>query len=71
VAIEELGKGAEITRFKGLGEISPHEFGQFIGEDMRLLPVTIDNVKNIDGMLKFFMGDNTPERKDYIMRNII
>lgn len=71
VAIEELGKGAEITRFKGLGEISPHEFGQFIGEDMRLLPVTIDNVKNIEGMLKFFMGDNTPERKDYIMRNII
>ena len=68
-AVSELGKGCEITRFKGLGEISPHEFGQFVDEGIRLQPVNIDNVKNIDSMLQFFMGDNTPERKDYIMRN--
>ena len=68
-AVSELGRGCEITRFKGLGEISPHEFGQFVDEGIRLLPVNIDNVKNIDSMLQFFMGDNTPERKDYIMRN--
>ena len=68
-AVSELGKGCEITRFKGLGEISPHEFGQFVDEGIRLQPVNIDNVKNIDSMLRFFMGDNTPERKDYIMRN--
>lgn len=69
-AIAKLGKGHEITRFKGLGEISPNEFGPFIGPDMRLLPVNVDNVREIDGMLGFFMGDNTPSRRDYIMENL-
>ena len=66
---KELGK-AEITRFKGLGEISPKEFGQFIGKDIRLEQVTIDHTKGIHEMLKFYMGDNTPERKEYIMNNL-
>lgn len=66
----ELGRGCEVTRFKGLGEISPHEFGQFVGEGIRLLPVTVDNIKNVEGMMKFYMGDNTPERRDFIMGNL-
>jgi topoisomerase-4 subunit B len=69
-AIAKLGKSHEITRFKGLGEISPNEFGPFIGSDMRLLPVNVENVREIDGMLGFFMGDNTPNRRDYIMENL-
>jgi topoisomerase-4 subunit B len=60
-----------VTRFKGLGEISPDEFGQFIGDDIRLQPVSIDNVRQVDDMLKFFMGDNIPERKTYIMENLL
>ena len=70
-AIRAAGeKGLQITRFKGLGEISPNEFGPFIGPDMRLLPVNVDNVREIDGMLGFFMGDNTPSLRDYIMENL-
>ncbi|MDD3885824.1 MAG: toprim domain-containing protein [Victivallaceae bacterium] len=65
-----LGKKAEITRFKGLGEISPKEFGQFIGDDMRLAPVTLDNMRNVPELLGFYMGENTPSRKDYIMTNL-
>lgn len=60
----------EVTRFKGLGEISPKEFGQFIGPDMRLVEVNIKSVKNIPETLDFYMGKNTPERKDYIMENL-
>ncbi|NMA43352.1 MAG: type IIA DNA topoisomerase subunit B [Oligosphaeraceae bacterium] len=71
LAQKELGKEAEVTRFKGLGEISPEEFGQFIGEDMRLQAVTIDNVRQVDNMLRFFMGDNIPERRNYIMENLV
>lgn len=73
-AVEKLGgfkKGVEITRFKGLGEISPDEFGQFIGEDMRLVTVTVDHMKNVHNMLEFYMGSNTPERKEHIMRNLV
>ena len=68
-AAAELGK-CEITRFKGLGEISPDDFGEFIGENMRLSPVTLDNMHGVNDVLKFYMGDNTPERKEYIMNNL-
>ena len=54
-----LGKSAEITRFKGLGEISPDEFGQFINENIRLDPVRLSESGNIHEMLKYFMGKNT------------
>ena len=66
----ELGKRAEITRFKGLGEISPEDFGEFIGENMRLSPVTLDNMRDVPELLKFYMGENTPVRREYIMNNL-
>lgn len=69
-AIQELKKGIEITRFKGLGEISPHEFKQFIGKDIRLLPVMIQNLSDIKPTLEFYMGKNTPARKNFIMQNL-
>jgi len=71
LALSKLGKGAEVTRFKGLGEISPNEFGQFIGDDIRLLPVTVEKRKDADGYIEFFMGKNTPERKQYIMERLV
>jgi topoisomerase-4 subunit B len=61
----------ETTRFKGLGEISPSEFGQFIGADMRLVPVNVKSIKNITNTLEFFMGKNTPQRRQFIMENLI
>lgn len=61
----------EVTRFKGLGEISPSEFGQFIGEDIRLIQVTAKSLKTIPKILEFYMGKNTPERKVYIMENLV
>jgi DNA gyrase/topoisomerase IV subunit B len=61
----------EITRFKGLGEISPSEFKQFIGNDMRLRQVTIDRLSEVPRVLNFYMGKNTPERRVYIMDNLI
>jgi topoisomerase-4 subunit B len=61
----------EITRFKGLGEISPSEFGQFIGEDIRLVEVNLKSVKNVPETLEFYMGKNTPERRTYIEENLI
>jgi topoisomerase-4 subunit B len=64
-------KDPEVTRFKGLGEISPKEFGQFIGPDMRLVEVNVKNVKNIPETLDFYMGKNTPDRREYIMENLI
>lgn len=76
-AIRKLsGKGAtkkqvEITRFKGLGEISPKEFKQFIGPDMRLQQVNIDTLSEVPQLLSFYMGKNTPERKDYIMKHLV
>lgn len=70
-AIEKLKKGVEITRFKGLGEISPDEFKQFIGKDIRLKNVTINTFSDIKPTLEFYMGKNTPERKAFIMKNLI
>jgi topoisomerase-4 subunit B len=70
-AMEELGAANEVTRFKGLGEISPKEFGQFIGEDMRLVPVSVNTLKAVPQVLSFYMGKNTPERREYIMKNLI
>ncbi len=72
-AVLELSRGVEITRFKGLGEISPDEFGAFIGNEIRLLSVTIDHMRNIQEMLEFFMGDNqkTPERRELIMNKLV
>ncbi|MBM3171479.1 MAG: type IIA DNA topoisomerase subunit B [Bacteroidetes bacterium] len=69
-AIEKLGKGCEITRFKGLGEISPDEFRQFIGKDIRLDPVILKKEVSIEQLLQFYMGKNTPERQDFIIRNL-
>ncbi|MEY4603860.1 MAG: hypothetical protein RIT43_1152 [Bacteroidota bacterium] len=69
-AIEELGKNPEITRFKGLGEISPDEFKHFIGDDMRLEPVILSKDASIDSILSYFMGKNTPERQDFIIDNL-
>ena len=69
-ALKALGKNPEITRFKGLGEISPDEFKHFIADDIRLDPVKIDAHESIKEMLKFFMGKNTPERQQYIIRNL-
>ena len=68
-AIEKL-KNPEITRFKGLGEISPDEFKHFIGPDMRLDPVMMDKAMNIEKLLDFYMGNNTPERQDFIINNL-
>jgi DNA gyrase/topoisomerase IV subunit B len=69
-AVSELGKSAEITRFKGLGEISPAEFGRFIGDDIRLMPVSISRLKEVPEMLRFYMGKNTPKRRKFIMTNL-
>ena len=69
-AIKKLRGKAEITRFKGLGEISPDEFGDFIGEDIRLDPVLMGEDTSIEGILAYYMGKNTPERQDFIIDNL-
>jgi topoisomerase-4 subunit B len=69
-AIRELGPKPEITRFKGLGEISPDEFKHFIGEDMRLAPVLLSHTTSIKEMLTFYMGKNTQERQSFIIENL-
>ena len=69
-AITKLGKNAEITRFKGLGEISPDEFKFMIGPDMRLDPVTFEEGKGTKELLAFYMGKNTPDRQDFIIGNL-
>ena len=69
-AIEKLRGKAEITRFKGLGEISPDEFGDFIGKDIRLDPVILGESTNIDEVLKYYMGKNTPIRQEFIIENL-
>ena len=61
----------EVTRFKGLGEISPKEFGQFIGDDIRLVNVNLKSIKTIQQTLQFYMGKNTPERRVFIMENLV
>jgi DNA gyrase subunit B/topoisomerase-4 subunit B len=70
-ASAKLGRSAEITRFKGLGEISPAEFKQFIGKDMRLSQVEYAAKPDSQQIFSFYMGKNTPERKDYIMENLV
>ncbi len=71
-AMKKLGKAnLEVTRFKGLGEISPDEFGPFIGEDIKLESVNIDHMRNVPEMLEFYMGKNTPRRREHIMVNLV
>ena len=69
-ALDKLGKNAEITRFKGLGEISPNEFGFMIGPDMRLDPVEYEEGKGVKELLSFYMGKNTPDRQEFIIDNL-
>ena len=69
-AIEKLSGKPEITRFKGLGEISPDEFQHFIGEDIRLEPVMLDKAMSIENLLEFYMGKNTPDRQEFIINNL-
>ncbi len=69
-AIEKLSGKPEITRFKGLGEISPDEFQHFIGADIRLEPVMMDKAVSIEQLLEFYMGKNTPDRQDFIIKNL-
>jgi DNA gyrase subunit B/topoisomerase-4 subunit B len=70
-ATKEIGRGYEITRFKGLGEISPGEFKPFIGPEMRLAPVRVANRHSVPVIMDFYMGKNTPERRQYIMDNLV
>jgi topoisomerase-4 subunit B len=69
-AIRALGPKPEITRFKGLGEISPDEFGNFIGADIRLEPVILNQDTSIVKLLTYYMGKNTPERQRFIIDNL-
>jgi DNA gyrase/topoisomerase IV subunit B len=69
-AMKKLARGCEVTRFKGLGEISPQEFRHFIGPDMRLSPVKVEEQHGVTHVLDFYMGRNSPERKAYIMSNL-
>jgi topoisomerase-4 subunit B len=70
LAIDKLKGKPEITRFKGLGEISPDEFRNFIGDDIRLEPIMLDKAMSIEELLTFYMGKNTPERQDFIIDNL-
>ena len=69
-AVKKLGNKPEITRFKGLGEISPDEFGRFIGEEMRLQPVILEHGDHIQHLLEYYMGKNTQERQEFIINNL-
>jgi topoisomerase-4 subunit B len=69
-AIEKLKSNPEITRFKGLGEISPDEFGHFIGDNIKLDPVMLDEDKSTEELLSFYMGKNTPDRQSFIIDNL-
>jgi topoisomerase-4 subunit B len=69
-ALLKIGKSAEITRFKGLGEISPNEFKHFIGSEMRLDPVILAKEDRIQDLLAYFMGKNTKDRQDFIIENL-
>ena len=66
-----MGKNPEITRFKGLGEISPDEFKNFIGKDIRLEPVVLGKDQTIEQLLEFYMGKNTPDRQMFILDNLV
>ena len=69
-ACDKLGAKVEITRFKGLGEISPNEFKNFIGDSIRLDPVIINKETSVDDLLSFYMGKNTPDRQNFIIDNL-
>ncbi|WP_303311484.1 DNA topoisomerase IV subunit B [Hymenobacter sp. BT730] len=69
-AMRQLGRNPEITRFKGLGEISPDEFGKFIGENIRLEPVILQSERSIHQVLTYYMGKNTPDRQNFIIDNL-
>ncbi len=69
-AVKKLGNKPEITRFKGLGEISPEEFGRFIGQDIRLQPVILEQGDHIQNLLEYYMGKNTMERQEFIINNL-
>lgn len=69
-AIRKLGRNPEITRFKGLGEISPDEFGKFIGDNIRLEPVILQSDRSIQKLLTYYMGKNTPARQEFIIDNL-
>ena len=70
-AIRELGPDPEITRFKGLGEISPEEFAHFIGPEMRLEQVTLHKTDQVQKLLEYYMGKNTMERQNFIIDNLV
>ena len=70
-AITELGPDPEITRFKGLGEISPEEFSAFIGPDIRLEQVTLHKTDQVQKLLEYYMGKNTMERQNFIIDNLV
>jgi topoisomerase-4 subunit B len=69
-AISQLGPKPEITRFKGLGEISPSEFKKFIGEEIRLENVSVEGESSVQNLLNYYMGKNTPERQEHIIREL-
>ena len=69
-AMRKLGKNPEITRFKGLGEISPEEFGRFIGDNIKLEPVILQSDRSIQQVLTYYMGKNTPDRQQFIIENL-
>src|SRR6266498_1120304 len=69
-AVRKLGNKPEITRFKGLGEISPEEFGRFIGDDIRLQPVILEQGEHIQQLLEYYMGKNTQDRQEFIIGNL-
>ena len=69
--IKDLGPDPEITRFKGLGEISPEEFVHFIGPDMRLEQVTLHKTDQVSKLLEYYMGKNTMERQNFIIDNLV
>ncbi|HNA97340.1 MAG TPA: type IIA DNA topoisomerase subunit B, partial [Chitinophagaceae bacterium] len=69
-AMKKLGSKPEVTRFKGLGEISPDEFAQFIGADMRKQMMRLDQGDHIQQLLEFYMGKNTPDRQEFIIENL-
>ena len=69
-AVEEIGKNPEITRFKGLGDISPSEFKNFIGDDIRLEPIILNRKSKINELLSFYMGKNTQQRQEFIIEKL-
>lgn len=69
-AVKKLGSKPEITRFKGLGEISPDEFARFIGPDIKLQPVIMEQGEHVQNLLEYYMGKNTPQRQDFIIENL-